>query len=184
MAHLIKMDSVTFLNDMMENKENPDKFTFLVVSRDITVNGKNKNVYPLDKLIPTPQVLTEFIDNGYTKKYEKKYLKYLETHNCRMLLATIAKIVTVEETNVVLLCSEHETQYKYIDLIAKYLKKVYGITSCSYKKFVKDPESYDNKDISHKKIEKLITAEMEEIGVEYNAGKKSKKKKDKKKKKK
>ena len=176
MAHLIKMDSITFLNAMMENKENPDKFTFLVISRDIKTNGENKNVYPLDKLIPTPQVITTFIDEGYSDKYIKKYIKYLQTHNCRMLLATIAKMVVGEGTNVVLICSEHETQYKYIDLIAKYLKKVYGIKACSYKKFVKDPDKYDNGDLSEKKIDKIIKHEMAEIGVEYKAEKKSKKK--------
>lgn len=182
MAHLITMDSITFLNKMMSDKHNPDKFIFLVVSKDISTNGENKNVYPLDKLLPKPQVLTEFIDNGYTKKYAKGYMKYLKEHNNRMLLATIAKIVTVEETNVVMLCSEHESQYMYIDLITKYLEKVYGIKSCSYKKFMKNPDKYDNKDISHKKIEKLITKEMEDIGVNYIPEKKSKKK-DKKKKK-
>lgn len=184
MAHLITMDSITFLNKMMKDKHNPDKFNFLVVSKDISTNGDNKNVYVLDKLLPKPQVLTEFIDQGFTKKYAKKYMNQLEEHNNKILLATIAKIVTVEETNVVMLCSEHESQYMYIDLITKYLEKVYGVKSCTYKKFMKNPDKYDNKDISHKKIEKLITKEMESIGVEYDSGKKSKKKDKKKKKKK
>jgi len=149
MASIIKMNSTEFFDfvDRYDYRE----FNFLLISKDITTTGKYNNVFKLDSLIPAPNIVSEFITNGYSKKYKKKYLKYLSNEKVDLIIATIVKLAVVENTDVVLLCSDNETQYNYLDLISEYLEKEYCCKACSYKKFRKN-----RKETNHSKNKQKI----------------------------
>ena len=146
MASIIKMNSTEFFDfvDRYDHRE----FNFILVSQDIKTVGKYNTVYQMNSLIPPSNIISEFVSNGYSKKYCKKYLKYLSREQVEVILATIVKLATVEDTNVVLLCSDNEEMYKYLDLIGEFLKDEYKCKVCSYKKFRKrrtETDVCDNK---------------------------------------
>ena len=159
MGCIIKMTSDTFLDKFI--KENDyKKFNFLLVSENIKTENKYKNVYVLKSLIPPPNVLTEFITNGKTDKYVKKYADYLQTSKPATMIAVAVKLAAIENSDVVLICTKEESEYKYLDILCDFIENVYNIKICSYKKYKKDLKSYDlvpNK----KKIAKIIKKQIE-----------------------
>lgn len=141
MASIIKMNSTEFFDfvDRYDHRE----FNFILVSQDIKTIGKYNTVYQMNSLIPPSNVISEFVSNGYSKKYRKKYKKYLSREQVEVILATIVKLATIEDTNVVLLCSDNEDMYKYLDLIGEFLEDEYKCKVCSYKKFRKRRKETD-----------------------------------------
>ena len=165
MGSIIKMGSQDFFDfvDRYDYRE----FEFVVISNDIRHNGKHENVAQLQRLIPPANIVSEFITNGYTKKYKKKYMKYLSRPEVEALIITIVQMAVVKDINVVLLCSDNESQYSYLDMISEFIENEYNCKPCSYKKFRKNKKHTDlTKDA--KKISALIDKKIKEIGLVIN----------------
>lgn len=136
MACLIKMDSKKFVKDFCK-EFNPHDFHIILVSKDITTKGKYENVFVAKDLFPTKQVFDARINAG-TKEFELKYLQQLQHHNdARLIIASIVKSVIKYNLNVVLLCSESEEEYGFIDIIADYIETVYKLETVSFKQLKK-----------------------------------------------
>ena len=158
MAVIMKMVSDTFLNKFIKD-EDYKNFNFLLVSENIKTDKKYKNVYVLNSLIPPANVISEFIANGNSDRYMKKYVDYLSTSKPSTLIAVAVKLAALENSNVVLLCTKDEDEFKYLDILCQYIEHLYDVKICTYKKYKKNPEKYDltkNK----KKIAKVIKEEI------------------------
>lgn len=161
MGAIIRMSSKEFLKTFVK-KEDYRKFNFLLISEDITSLGKYKNVNSIPTLIPPPNVVSVFVNEGLSDKYVKKYINYLQLPRVEAILTVIVKLAIVENTNVVLLCSEKEDEFGYLNIIGKYIKTVYNVPTYSYKRFRKDPsscESVKNK----KKVIKILDHKLKNI---------------------
>ena len=106
MSALIRMSSGDFLKKFTKEFDYKD-YRFLLISEDIKTK-KHKNVYPLKCLIPPANAISEFVANGFSEKYVRKYSEYLAKPKMALLIATIVKMVVAEHRNVVLLCSDKE----------------------------------------------------------------------------
>lgn len=159
MSHIICMDSKEFLKKFIK-KYNHKKYTFFLISEDVKTSGDYDNVYLLKALIPPPNVVSEFVNKGYSKKYKEKYLQYLTMPKVEMFLTIIVKFAVMDKRDVVLLCSDNETQYKYLKLISVYLENVYNVNTCSYSEYDKNPEksvAYKSKKQVLKILEKKLS---------------------------
>lgn len=153
MGVLIRLKSGEFLDKFIKEFDYKD-YRFLLISDDIK-SKDHKNVYPLRSLLPTTDAISEFISNGYTEKYIKRYVKYLQTPKIALLIATIVRMVVAENRKVILMCSDHENEYKYLKVLSEFIESSYGIDVYSYKKYSKDPESCENKKFKKKFIKQL-----------------------------
>jgi len=148
LATIIRMTSDEFIKKFIK-KEDYKKYNFLLVSDDISTNKSYDNVYSIKALLPPPNVMTVFIQEGCSNKYREKYFKYLSNPRVEALITVIVKLAVVDNSDVILLCSKNESEFKYVSLICEYIKAVYGVDTCSYKKYNKNRKKYDN--IKHKK---------------------------------
>ena len=92
----------------------------------------------------------------------KKYIEYLSISKIEAMLTVIVKLAVVENSNVVLLCSENEDEFGYTKIICKYIEKVYGVKTYSYKKYKSNPskcETVKNK----KKVVKILDKKLNEF---------------------
>ena len=159
MSHIICMDSKEFLKKFIK-KYNYKKYIFILVSEDVKSNKNYENVYSLKALLPPPHVISEFVNNGYTKRYKTKYLEYLNNPKVESLLTIIVKYAVMDNKDVVLLCSNNEMQYKYFKLISKYLNSVYNVNTCTLSEYKDDPEkcvAYKDKKDVVKILKKKLT---------------------------
>lgn len=162
MATIITMNSKEFLDDFIE-KFNYKKYNFLLVSQDITTNKKYGNVYATPSIMPPPNVLSELIGKGDPDKYEKKYIKYLSDPKVDSLITVLVKLATVDNSNVILLCSKEEDDYGYLDILRDYIEATYSAKVYSYKKYKKKPDKCDSVGKNKKKIVKILTRKLKEV---------------------
>lgn len=132
------MSSKEFLNKFIK-EEDYRKFNFLLISEDIKTDKKYKNVFSIPTLIPPPNIISVFVNEGYSDRYIKKYIDYLRIPKVEALLTVMVKLAVVENSNVIMLCSKSEDEFKYLDIIGKYIKTVYGIKTYTYKKYKSNP---------------------------------------------
>lgn len=159
MGVIMKMTSDTFLDKFIKDNDYK-KFNFLLVSENIKTDKKYKNVYVLNSLIPPPNVISEFIQNGISDRYVKKYADYLQTANPTTMIVVAVKLAVIENSNVVLMCTKDEAEYGYLDILCDYIENVYDIPVCTYKKYKKNPDKYDLKD-KKKKVSKILNKQLE-----------------------
>lgn len=162
MASIIKLDSKDFLDDFIK-RFNYKKYNFLLVSQDIKTKKKYDNVYATPSLIPPPNLIGGLLRDGDVDKYEKKYLKYLSNPKVDSLITVLVKLATVDNSNVVLLCSKEEDKCGYLDILGDYIEATYGAKVFSYKKYKKNPDKCDSVGKNKKKIVKTLTKKMKEI---------------------
>lgn len=170
MACIIRMSSDDFLDKFIK-KHDYRKFNFLLISEDIKTNNQHKNVYAIPSLIPTPNIISTFIQEGYSANYIKKYLDYIQTPRVEAYITIAVKLALIDNANVVLICSKAEDEFKYIDIICQYIENVYGVKTYSYKKYNKDPEKCEEVDEKvKKKVSKVLEKKIGEIkDIEYVA---------------
>ncbi len=160
MGAIIRMSSKTFVEDFIKN-ENYKNFTFLLASNDIKTRGNYDNIYSMKVLIPPVSSLRSYVEQGVNKKYIKKYIEYLETRKMETILSVIVKAAVVEEQNVVILCSEEESEYEYTKILCKHIESVFKVPTYSYKKFKKEehPGELKNREKTLKILKDLIGKE-------------------------
>lgn len=157
MGVLLRVKSSEFLDKFIKEFDYKD-YRFLLISDDIKTKG-HKNVFPLNSLLPTTDAISEFITYGYTEKYVKKYVNYLQTPKIALLIATIVRMAVTEERKVVLMCSDNENEYKYLKILSDFIEANYDIQVYNYKKYSKNPEKCEKiktKKKYAKKLDKLI----------------------------
>jgi len=168
MAAIIKMNSKEFLDDFLKNF-NYKKYNFLLVSQDIKTEKKYDNVYATPSLIPPPNVVSELLGSGNASKYEKKYVNYLSNPKVESLITVLVKLATVENSNVVLLCSKDEDEYGYLDILGDYITAIYGAKVFSYKKYKKNPKKCNSVGDNKKKIIKVLKKKLNDIDTDAEA---------------
>ena len=140
MSVLIKMKSSDFVGDFVKNFEH-DKFNILLISSDVKKEktGKKgdeyKHIYSLPELIPPPHIMNIYLGNLDESKYKSEYGKYLENPDNIDILTTIVRLVAVEKQNVILLCSDNEYEYLYLEALCDYIMARFGLKSYKYKKY-------------------------------------------------
>ena len=142
MGVLIRMSSGDFLNKFIKEFDYND-YRFLLISEDIKTE-KHKNVFTLKCLIPPAHTISEFVANGFSDKYVKKYAEYLNHPKIALLIGTIVRMVVAENRKVVLMCSDKENEFKFLKVLADYINATYDVKVYSYKKYAKDPEAAEN----------------------------------------
>lgn len=164
MAKFLYMNSKEILKFI--KKVNVDEYNFVLVSKDITnEKGLAKNVISLPKLLPPPQSVAHVLD-GKTKKFKKSYLNYLAMPKVDSLITVIAKMLAVENGNVVLVCSKVEDdEYQYLSTLADYIETLYDIKAQSYKEFKKDPDMNSVK--NKKRTIQIVQTKLQNIDVGY-----------------
>lgn len=158
MGVIIRMNSKDFLDKFIKKFDYKD-YRFLLISEAIK-SKKHENAYPLSCLIPPTNAISEFIANGYSEKYVKKYVQHLQQPKMDLLISTIVRMAVVENRNVVLLCSESEDDYKFLKILGNYIEATHELPVYTYKKYIKDPskcEEIKGKKKLTKKINKRIT---------------------------
>lgn len=163
MGSIIKIASKDFLKRFCE-KEDVTKFNFLVISEDIKTKSKFDNVYALKRLIPPPNIVSVFVDKGFCKKYKGMYLDYLSIPENEILLTSLVKCAVVDNTNVVLICSEHEKQYMYLEMICEYLENIYKVNTVTYKQYKKHPGDC-NSDINRKEVDYILKVKIKSAKI-------------------
>jgi len=138
MACVIRLNSKKFISDFLKEFEQ-EKFQFILISEDITTKGKCSNVMPMTALLPPPNVLSLFIDDGKTKTYKKKYFEFLNKDDINFLVSTIVTGV-MNNLNMVLLCSKDEDEYGYIGMICDFIEDKYKLKTYTYKEFKNNPD--------------------------------------------
>lgn len=163
MACIIRMSSDEFLDKFIK-KHDYRKFNFLLISEDIKTVNKYKNVYSIPTLIPPYNVVSEFVANGYSAEYMKKYLDYISTPRVEAMITIMVKLCVIDNSNVIMLCSKAEDEFKYLDIICQYIEYTYGIKTYTYKKYKKDPEKCEKIDDKvKKKVSKILDKKIGEI---------------------
>jgi len=167
MACIIKMSSDEFLDKFIK-KFDYRKFNFLLISEQVKTERKYKNVYTIPTLIPPPNIIAEFVQKGYTPRYIRKFVEYLQVPRVEAMITIMVKLCVVENSNVILLCSKQEDEFKYLDIICQYIENIYGINTYNYKDYKKDPSKCE--EISEKDKKKAIKvlekklSEIEDLG--------------------
>lgn len=155
MASLIILNSKDFLKSFVK-KFDYKKYSFILVSAEIETKNKYKNVFRIKQLLPPTKAITYMANGNDYETYYAKYVKYLSRPEIEIFLTTIAKLVVVEDTDVVLLCSEAEAEMKYLNIIKDYFEEVYKLKAYTYKKYAKDPKKADSV-TNKKKCTNIIT---------------------------
>lgn len=161
MGAIIRMDSKQFLKKFVKD-ENYKNFNFILVSEDVKTVNKYSNVYAIRSLLPPPNILSIFVNEGMSDKYIKKYIDYLSNPKIEAMLTVIVKLAVIENSNVVLLCSKNEDEFGYIKIICKYIEKIYNVKTYSYKKYKSNPEECE-KVKDKKKVVKILDKKLNEF---------------------
>jgi len=163
MACIIKMSSDEFLDKFIKDFDYK-KFNFLLISENVKTEKKYRNVYAIPSLIPPANVISEFIANGYTNDYVKKYLDYLSTPRVEAMITIMVKLAIVDNSNVIMLCSKAEDEFKYLDIICQYIEYAYGVNTYTFKKYKKNPDKCEDVDEKvKKKVVKILEKKLGEI---------------------
>lgn len=115
MGCVIRLNSEKFVMNFLKEFDQQD-FQFILISENITTDRRYKNVMPIQALIPPPNIIATFINDGYGKDYKQKYFNYLKKDEINSLVSIIIKAV-MGGMKIVLLCSKSEDEYKYLKLL-------------------------------------------------------------------
>lgn len=158
MGTIIRMNSKEFLKDFL-GKFNPMAYNIVLVSEDIKTKQKYKSVTSLPKLIPATSVISKLVSDCDDKEYYKRYYSQLSQKECDMLITIIVKLALVDDVDVILMCSETESEYGYLEGICNYIEEFYLVDTYSYKKYKKNPKKCRIK--KSRKTEKAVMRRFE-----------------------
>jgi hypothetical protein len=161
MGVVIRMDSKKFLKDFRKEVDTSE-YQYVLISELIKTRGEHKNVQAIQRLIPPPAIISEYI-NGDKQSYKKAYLKYLQTPDIDAMVTIIVKAAIQNDMKIVLLCSRSEDEFAYLKHLSEYMEAVYKLKTFTYKDYTKDPEKASkikNKD----EINKIVSKKLERMG--------------------
>lgn len=161
MANLITMDSKKFIKEFCK-EYNPHDFQIILVSKDITSKGKYDNVYVAKDLFPTKQVLASRINAG-TEEFKFNYVKQLNTKEAQLVLLTIVKSIMKKNMNILLLCSETEDDYEFLEVISDYMETKFKLPSYTMKSLKKKGDKILTK--APKNIDEIEKAYVKQLGM-------------------
>lgn len=165
MGAIIKMDSKELIKKFLPEIKDHTKFQFVVLSKTITTNDTQKNAVSMSKLVPPAAILRSYVEGDDTNQFIEEYGRYLAHPSNEAMLTVIAKAAVVDDMNMVLLCSSHEAESGYVDMMCKYMTALYDVKTTTPKKFLKDPSKYNNHDDREKKT-KAINERLKRISEE------------------
>ena len=175
---IMRMNSKTFLKKFVEDKETIlRKYNYVLVSHEINTNGTHENVIRSTTLVPPSSVLGHQI-NGDINRYYNSYMDYLASPECLHLLLTMVK-ASIDGMDIILLCSKSEDQYGYLDMIAEFLERNFGIKVYEFEEYKKDDAGECRKIKDIERTKKAMMSAIEFLKKAKIANKKEQDKKDK-----
>jgi hypothetical protein len=115
-----------------------EDFQFILISQDITTVGRYKNVMSIKALLPPPNVIASWINDGEKSKYKEKYFNYLRNPEVESLVTIMIKAV-IDGMNIVIICSKSEDDMKYLKMLAEFIEEEYKLKVLTFKEFDKNP---------------------------------------------
>lgn len=164
---MILMKSSEFIKDFC-GKYDHTKFNVILVSNDIKTKGKHSNIYKATSLLPPTNAVSSYLNGNDKKSYYNKYFKHLACAQNDGIITTLVKLVTVDNTDVILLCTDDEAELKYFKPLKIYLEKVYNIKVFKFKDYKKNPNKCES-DINPQKTRKVLNYKYK-IMKEHNVG--------------
>ena len=165
MPTVITMNSKEFLKKFVKNYDY-SKFVFFVISQDVKSKGKYDNVYNVQSLLPPPYIVSEYVNNGISDEYVSKYMNYLSMPKNEALLTVMVKMCVADNRDIVLLCSDNETQYKYLSYITKYMQTVFKIKAVQFKKYNKNPKKC-NSVVDKDRTIKILSKKLDRVKPDF-----------------
>ena len=200
MTQLLYMDIRDLDQKFHKTGMKVEECLFVVVSDKLEVEGRYPNIKMINTLMPSVGMIS-VKEGGSEDQYQQQYLTHLQVPPIDATLAVLLKSAIVDKINVVFVCNLIESEFKYLDLIAKYYEAIYGANMYSLKTFNKalkrklTPTIGDVKEIAEKINKRLDEHHKKEPEIakyvdviingraKNSSDKKKNKKKDKKKKK-
>jgi hypothetical protein len=109
-------------------------------------------------LIPTTNILNEYIDNGVSEVYERSYYEQLNKPNRLFLINEMLYRMYKTDGDVFVVISADEVEYKYLKMFNGFLRLTYHCKMTSAKKYLKG-ETFDcDEDYMIKKLQGLRTS--------------------------
>lgn len=161
MGCIIRIDSEKFITKFL-NEFNCKDFQFIPISENITSNRTHKNIMPIPALMPPPNIISTFINEGYGKEYKSKYYNYLSKDEVNILVLTMVKAAALSDMQIVLICSKSEDDYKYLKLICEFIENEYKLKTYTLKDYNDNP-SKANKVKNKDEIIKIVTKVMSKL---------------------
>jgi hypothetical protein len=148
---IIKMTLPEFFNDF-HDKVNISEYFLVLVSQDIKAEN-----FPgctvMNDIIPTRTVVSLIIDDDSPEEFKDAYYEYLSKENQAIILNVLMMCILNKNSKILLMCSQNEYEVTgYIDLLAEYIRGVYGIEvyDCkSYKKLNGDVRIKNKKRVQY-----------------------------------
>lgn len=158
MGCIIHMNSETFINDLLKEYDHRT-FQYVLISQDITTEKRYNNAISLTGLLPSPDVITEYINEGFTEGYKKECLNFYKKPEKNSLIAILVNMA-LKGFNIVLLCSAKEEEFKYLKLLCDFIEEQYKLLTYTYKKYNKNPEKA-MKIENVEEVGRILTKKME-----------------------
>ena len=161
-GHIIELIGDEFLEKFIHQEDVMD-YQYLLLSTDIRTSKEFKNVMEFPRLIPDGCIL-EFYMSKEKKQYKHEYKNFLMRDEIRAFITVMMKSVVCNGFKLVLLCSEEESEYKFIKMIRQFIEEEYDFPTYTYKKYCKARDNDDFvpiKDLAG--IEKQIDKEVKRI---------------------
>lgn len=159
MSCIIAVNSKDFIKKFCKDN-NPHNFDIILVSKDITTEGRYDNVYLAEELYPSKSAFNARINAGEYDFTSKFITQLKENPNSIACLVSMVKSV-LNKRNLVLICSEQEESYGILEIIAKHIEDTFKLPVYSAKDLQKKGEKLLNKtpkneDVIKKKVLKAI----------------------------
>ena len=163
--YLLMIDTRKKLGDFLESLTPSDKkeIFFINISDDI----KKKNnfdkkclVINAQSLLPSPDIITEYIATGDEEVYSIKYLQYLQNVTNRYTLGKIMQIFLLEKNNTILCFGDIEKELLIPKILVEALENLYpGVKIFKYKEYKNTPFKLEN----YKPSNDLLAAAEKEV---------------------
>lgn len=142
-----------------------DEDEIVIISKTLTrKNFKNRNVSWAPFLVPNPVVMKIFFDNGYCKFYKEEYYSQISRPSELFFINEMIFRMAYFDTNLVLVCHEDESEYKYINLLGKFIHDRYDV------EVSKKDNKYEviNNDLIERcvSISDIVTPKLIDVGID------------------
>lgn len=125
------------------NRMKPDEVEIVVISTriDPILLDRRYSRHNYSNLIPPLPILHNFLEYGYDDLYVDRYMTYLKTPMNYLFLNQIIYNLSHRDVNMVLVCEKEESEFQYIELLAKAIKGIYQVKCVTYKDWKKGKTS-------------------------------------------